>query len=356
MKKLRLAVIGQGRSGRDIHGNFYHSEANKWYDVVAVVELDPARREQALREFPGCRVYEKYTDLYDCDDIDIVVNATYSEMHYSVSKDLLEHKFNVLVEKPFGRNRYECDNLMKIAEDNGVVIAVFQQTFLAPFYEFAKSTIESGKLGDIHQVSIQYNAFSRRWDWQTLQCKLAGCVYNTGPHPIGLGLGFLDFDDNAKVVYSKIANGMASGDAEDYAKIIMTAPGKPVVDIEINPMDAYPNSTLKICGTKGTLKCDPKKYTMTYIVDGENPERPVIFESLKNEQGNPAYCSEKLVKHEENGEFAGTAFNIGTARLYEMLYYNLTEGTPMSVTPEMAARVINVIEKVHADNPMPVKY
>ena len=63
MKKLRLAVIGQGRSGRDIHGNFYHSEANKWYDVVAVVELDPARREQALREFPGCRVYEKYTDL-----------------------------------------------------------------------------------------------------------------------------------------------------------------------------------------------------------------------------------------------------------------------------------------------------
>ena len=26
MKKLKLAVIGQGRSGRDIHGRFYRSQ------------------------------------------------------------------------------------------------------------------------------------------------------------------------------------------------------------------------------------------------------------------------------------------------------------------------------------------
>ena len=33
MKKLKLAIIGQGKSGRNIHGAYYLSEANKYYDV-----------------------------------------------------------------------------------------------------------------------------------------------------------------------------------------------------------------------------------------------------------------------------------------------------------------------------------
>lgn len=33
MEKLNLAIIGQGRSGRDIHGSFYRSERNLYYKV-----------------------------------------------------------------------------------------------------------------------------------------------------------------------------------------------------------------------------------------------------------------------------------------------------------------------------------
>jgi hypothetical protein len=83
---------------------------------------------------------------------------------------------------------------------------------------------------------------------------------------------------------------------------------------------------------------------LTYIVDGENPPREVIEESLKNEQGDPVYCSEKLIKHEESGEFTGTAFDVGTATLYEQLYNKITKGKEMTVTPEMAAQIISVIE------------
>jgi hypothetical protein len=95
---------------------------------------------------------------------------------------------------------------------------------------------------------------------------------------------------------------------------------------------------------------------MTYTVDGENPERDVIETFLQNEEGEPIYCSEKLVKHTESGSFDGNAFDKGTALLYEQLYFKLTEGKPMTVTPEMAAAVISVIETVHAQNPLPLKY
>ena len=95
---------------------------------------------------------------------------------------------------------------------------------------------------------------------------------------------------------------------------------------------------------------------MVYIKDGENPERPVIETFLKNENGEPVYCSEKLMKHTESKKFNGSAFDVGTASLYKQLYYKITEGKQMSVTPEMAADIISVIETVHASNPLPLKY
>lgn len=356
MKKLNVAIIGQGRSGKNIHGKYYRSADNKYYQVKYVVDLDEFRRNVSEKIYPGCKTFSDYTELYAFDDIDLVVNASYSEMHYPITKELLLHGKNVFVEKPFGRSRYECDELMKIANERGLVLAVFQQTFLAPFYEFVYDVIRSGKLVDVKQINIRYNAFSRRWDWQTLQKKCAGSTYNTGPHPIGMALGFLDFDKNARVVYSKLDTAITSGDADDFAKILISAPNKPLIDVEISSIDAYSDYNIKVQGTKGTLKANPQAYEMKYIIDGENPSRTVVENFLKDGEGNPIYCSENLIQHAVSGKFDGAAFDIGTAKLYEQLYFKITDGRNMTVTPEMAATIISVIETAHAQNPLPLKY
>lgn len=356
MNKLKLAIIGQGRSGRDIHGAFLKKEENTLFEVIAVVDADARRRERALQDYPGCQVFADYTELFALQNLDLVVNATFSHMHYTITKDLLQHKLNVLVEKPFARNYYECCDLIKTAKDNGVVLAVFQQTFLAPFYGETLKTIASGKLGDIQQISIRYNGLSRRWDWQTLQCKLGGGIYNTGPHPIGLALGFLDFDDAASVAYSKLATCLCSGDSDDYAKIILTAPGKPIIDLEISSICAYSDYNLRIQGSKGTYQCTYGSYKLKYIPDGENPDRPVVEGFLENEDGYPIYCSESLITREESGNFNGSAFDIAVASFYRMLHNTLTTGAPLLITPEHAAKIIQVIETVHAQNPLPVKF
>ncbi len=356
MRKLNVAIIGQGRSGRDIHGVYFHSEDNKYFNVKYIVDADAFRREKAEREFEGAKAFADYTELFGISDIDLVVNASFSQMHYPITLDLIEHGFNVLVEKPFGKSKYESDNLIKRAKEKGVFLAVFQQTFLAPYYVFTKELAESGKLGRILQASIHFNGFARRWDWQTLLKDCAGGLYNTGPHPVGIALGLLDFDPSTRLVFSKLDRAMTSGDGDDYAKLILTAPGKPVVDVEVCSNDAYSDFHIKLQGTKGTFKTTIAKYSMTYIVDGENPERPVIEEFLKDEEGNPAYCKEELVKHTEEGEFKGSAFDVGTAGVYEDIYFALTEGRAMRVTPEMAADVIKVIAEAYASNPLPVKY
>ena len=285
MKKLNLAIIGQGRSGRDIHGVYCRSERNLYYNVKYVVDADERRRNQAKDLYPGCETFADYRELFD-KDVDLVVNASFSDMHFAITKDLLEHKKNVMVEKPFARNRFECETLIRTAKDNGVVLAVFQNTQLAPFYLHALKLIEDGVLGDVKQVSIRYNALARRWDWQTMQKHMGGSAYNTGPHPIAMGLGFLGFDENTEVVYSRLDTALTSGDAEDYVKILVTAPNKPLVDIEMNSTDAFSDYNIKVQGSKGTLKSTPTKYTLKYIKDGENPEKPVIEHFLEDENGS----------------------------------------------------------------------
>lgn len=356
MKKLRLAVIGQGRSGRDIHGAFFKKEENIYFDVAVVVERDPERRERALAEYPGCEAIEDYRELFGRGDIDLVVNASFSDEHYPVTKELLSHGFNVAVEKPFARNYYECTDLMKTAADNGVTLAVFHQTLLSPMYLESKALAESGKLGDIKQVSVRYNGFSRRWDWQTLQGRMGGNVYNTGPHPIGIALGFLDYSDEWRVEYSKLDLALTSGDAEDYAKIILSAPNKPTVDVEISSVDAFCDYNIKIQGSRGTYKATTGSWKIKYIVDGENEPKPLIREPLKNDEGLPMYCSESLIAHEESGQFNGNAFNVAVEAFYKMMYERLTEGKPLALKTEDAAKVVAVMETVHAQNPLKREY
>jgi len=356
MKKLRVAIIGQGRSGKNIHGAFFRSEANDKFEVVAVVDMDEVRRNRAKDLYEGCEVYSDYTELFGRDDIDLVVNSTYSDMHYPVSIDLMNHGFNVLVEKPMARTRYECEDMIKTAKENNVTLAVFQQSFFAPFYQDIKNLMASGKLGEIQQVSIKYNNFARRWDWQTLQVKNAGGLYNTGPHPVGFVCDMLGFSDEIKVEYSKLARCMTSGDSDDFAKAIITAPGKPVVDLEVISVDAYSPFNVKLFGSRGCAEYTPTTYKYKYVVYGENPERPVVIDTLRLENGEPTYCAEKLITHEEEGKFDGTAFDIGTKNLYNTVYEKIVNGTPLPIGPEHGAKIIGVIEAIHAQNPLERKY
>ena len=48
------------------------------------------------------------------------------------------------------------------------------------------------------------------------------------------------------------------GDAEDYVKMILTAPNRPLIDIEISSCNAYPSFTYNIQGSNGGLKGDMK--------------------------------------------------------------------------------------------------
>ena len=355
MKKLNVAIVGQGRSGRDIHGKYFKSDDNKYFNVVAIVDKLEHRRKRAAEEY-GCDVYENVSDLYGREDIDLVVNCTYSQLHAPVAIDLLNHGFNVVSEKPFAKTYEDGCRMIKAAKENGVMLNIFQQSRFAPYYTKIKEILASGKLGDIKQVSINFSKFARRWDWQTLQSFSGGEVRNTGPHPLDQALDLMNYPENIRV-FSKLDLATTFGDAEDYEKIILTAPNAPLVDIEITACNCYVPYLYLIQGSKGSLKGSVGHVDIKYYNPENEPQREVLAASMEDENRLPAYCSETLTFTEEAFDLEGDAFNVGTACYYKMIYDYLTEGKEMEINPEKQLLLqLKVVDLIHAQNPMPVKF
>jgi len=349
MKKLNIAIIGQGRSGRDIHGAFFRSDANTQFQVVAIVDALEKRRIRAAQEW-GCAVYADYRELFNRKDIDLVVNSSFSHMHAAITIDLLEHGFHVVCEKPLGKDYDECAKVIAAAEKSGKMLNVFQQSRFAPYYTTLMQILREGKLGRPVQFSISFSGFSRRWDWQTSLAYAGGEVRNTGPHPLDQAINILGFDSDI-TVFSKLDRVNTFGDAEDYAKILLTAPGKPLIDIELSKCNAYAGPMYLVHCQYGSLKATMNTIDYKYYDPATAPARKLILESLANEDGSPAYCSEKLDWTEEHIDLSGSAFDTAVAKYYEMIYNHLVHGSEMAVTPYQVLKQFQIIDTIRAQNP-----
>jgi predicted dehydrogenase len=351
MKQLRLAILGQGRSGRDIHGRYLLTATDR-YKVAYIVDPVPQRRERAAEEF-GCPVFAGYTELFDKKDIDFVVNATPSHLHVPITLDLMKHGLNVLCEKPFAQTAAQVDEMMAVSKQTGNMLAIFQQSRFAPYFTQVNKVLESGVLGRVIQVSIQFSGYARRWDWQCLQEFGGGNLYNTGPHPVDQALQLLEYPEGNPNVICHMDRVNTYGDAEDYVKLVLSAPGRPIVDVEISSCNAYPGFTYNIMGSTGGLKGGMQDMSWRWFVPKEAPQQELIKTPLHNGDWLPQYCSEPLVWHEDKWEVtdAGT-FTFATEKLYDTLYNHLTEGAPLIVTPEQVRQQIWVMEEAHRQNPM----
>lgn len=351
MKTLNVAIIGQGRSGRDIHGRYFHTDTKR-YQVVAIVDAIAERRQRAATEFQ-CDTYADYTELLHRTDLDLVINASFSHQHYDITLDLLHHGFNVLVEKPCAASGEQLMAMAQAAEEHHCMLAFFQQSRFAPYYEKIQSILQSGVLGRILQIDIRFNGYARRWDWQCCQDMMGGSLYNTGPHPVDQALDLLDYRDALPNVLCRMDRANTFGDAEDYVKLILTAPDRPLIDVEISSCDGYPENVYRIQGTRGSLKGNLTQLDWKYFIENEAPPQTLIRKPLSTAEGLPAYCGEQLIWNEESWKSPDArVFTYAVRKVYDNIYDHLCQGQPLIVTPQQVAQQLDVIQECHRQNPL----
>lgn len=81
MERVKIAVAGLGRSGWNIHCRLI-SQIPERYEIVAVSDPDEKRKKEAEDKF-GCKSYEKFEEMIENDDIEVIVVATPSHLHSS---------------------------------------------------------------------------------------------------------------------------------------------------------------------------------------------------------------------------------------------------------------------------------
>ncbi len=345
---LRVGIMGQGRSGRNIHAEYLKDDPR--FQIVAVADLLADRRERAEREY-GCATYANVADLLARKDLDLVVNSLPSHLHAPVTLQGLEAGQNMLCEKPLARRAAEVDALIAASERQGRLLAIFQQSRFAPYFCRLREVIASGVLGRIVAIKIRFNGYARRWDWQTLQEYAAGSLLNTGPHPVDQALQLMACEGMPSV-WCKMDRVNSYGDAEDYVKLILTAPGKPLVDLEISSCDAYPATTYQLQGSCGGLAGTTSHLDWRYFDPAMAPTQRLTREPLPG----PSYCSEQLPWQQASWDQPAEAqdlFDTMSGSMYSNLYAVLTGGAPLVVTPAQVRQQIAVIEEAHRQNPLP---
>ena len=345
-KVIRVGIIGQGRSGYDIHAR--HLRTDRRFKIAAVSDLIADRRAQAEAEF-GADAYADYRDLLRRPGLDLVVNTTFSDLHVPITLEALRAGHNVLCEKPLARRAAEVDELAAAAKRAGKLLAIFQQSRFAPYFQQVRKVIASGVLGRIVMIKVASNGFGRRWDWQTLQEHNGGNLLNTGPHPLDQALQL--FGPGVPKIACLMDRANTFGDAEDHVKLIMSGEGRPTIDLEISSCCAYSSYTYQVFGTRGGLTGGTGEMKWKYFNLRKAPKLQLIREPLPGRQ----YCSEQLPWVEKTWtvpKSQANGFAYMSKQFYSHLYKTLTEGAPLVITPEQVRQQIAVIEECHRQNPL----
>ncbi len=140
----RVGIVGCG----NISGIYFKAgQTFRMLDIVACADLDKARAEARAQEYGVPKVLSVEEMLAD-PDIDIVVNLTIPNAHYSVCKAALEAGKHVHVEKPLSITREQGNELLAIANAKGLRLGCAPDTFLGGGLQTCRKLIDDGWIGE----------------------------------------------------------------------------------------------------------------------------------------------------------------------------------------------------------------
>src|SRR5262245_39283395 len=146
--KLRTAVIGAGHLGRE-HARIYSSLENA--KLIAVCDINE-KTGRAVAERHGVGYVSDFRELLK--EVEAVSIATPTIDHHQVTNACLEAGINVLVEKPIARTLAEADEMIRAAEQRGLVLQVGHIERFNPAFRALQKKITRPRFFEAHRMGI----------------------------------------------------------------------------------------------------------------------------------------------------------------------------------------------------------
>lgn len=151
MRRYRAGVVGAGFIGN------IHVETLRRLGNVDVVALCDANGADAKAEKLGIeKSYSDYKKMIDECNLDAVHICTPNFTHYEIAKYAIEHGVNFICEKPFTTTVEQAEELIRLADEKGVIGAVNFHNRLYPIPNEMHQLVKKGETGDVFSVSGEY--------------------------------------------------------------------------------------------------------------------------------------------------------------------------------------------------------
>ena len=329
---ITVAVVGQGRSGWDIHVRRLREDSR--FRIIAVADFDADKRRQSVEEL-GCEAYSDHQTMFRKAGAELVIVSSYSFTHAPVACQALGAGSHVLVEKPIAMNTAWVDRMIAARDASGKKLFPFHNYRYFPEYHYLRDKLSGGPIGEVFEIRIRLLGFSRRNDWQTLREYGGGVLNNTCPHFLDLALQMLG--SPVKDVFTDLKLVTNVGDAENHVRIVMRAENGRTADLLVSSVDAFPEPKWTLLGSRGTLVSDGKEASIKCF----DPAKASKYEVRRGPSRDRSYDFSGNLPFEEYTE--PVAADI-PGDVHDNIHAVLREGATQDIMIEDVREVVRISE------------
>lgn len=218
-------------------------------------------------------------------DVDAVIVATPNYLHKEPVLCAARHKKNIFCEKPIALSYADCDEMVRAAEENGVV---FMAGHVMNFFRAVRRTkqfIAEGKIGKVLYCHSARNGWEEEQpsvSWKKIRAKSGGHLYHH-IHELDCIQFLMGPATEVTMVGGNVAHqGEHFGDEDDMLFLQLEFGNNTYAVVEYGSAFHWPEHYLLVQGTEGAIRIDMFNVGMTVkTADGE--EHYLVHESKEED-------------------------------------------------------------------------
>jgi predicted dehydrogenase len=264
---LKVGVIGCGYWGPNLVRNL---RSLPDCEVRLVCDADSGRLRHMKSLYPEVETAESHHHAVNGAGLDAVVVATPVRCHFQMARDSLLAGKHTLVEKPMASSLAECEELVRIAERQKLVLMVGHTFLYAPPIRKIREIVDKGDIGDIQYIT------SRRLNLGLFQ-KDINVTWDLAPHDLSIILHIIG-EPPESVSCSGTAH--VTPGIEDVTVMYLTFSGKRSAIVHNSWLDPRKVREMTIVGTKRMIVYDDVATLEKIKVFDTRVERPPHYDSF----------------------------------------------------------------------------
>ena len=150
-----VAIVGCGYWGPNLIRNFTSCPMTR---VTVLCDRDAVRLQKCSTASPRARLVRDFDEVLANSEVEAVAIATPAATHAPLARAALKAGKHVLLEKPLTLAVREAEELVRLADQQQLILMVDHTYIYSPAIAKIKAFIDSGELGDIYYVdSVRIN-------------------------------------------------------------------------------------------------------------------------------------------------------------------------------------------------------